>query len=113
MKRFPHLAGCVLVASLIVSGTACSASYGYDRRAPGRDYVVELDRRAYSNGYEEGVEGGRRDARRGRSFNYRRHDEFRDGDHGYSRRFGDRERYRDSFRRGFVAGYNAAYRSAR
>jgi hypothetical protein len=39
------------------------------------------------------------------AFDYPRHDEFRDGDQGYSRRSGDRDDYREAFRRRFVGGY--------
>jgi len=101
----------MLVAVLLFATQACAESYGYAGRYPARGSAVEVQRRAYSNGYEEGLEHGRSDARRGRSFDYRRHDEFRDGDEGYSRRYGNREYYRAAFRRGFVAGYDEAYRS--
>src|SRR5258708_7372418 len=111
MRTLRHLPGYMLMASLLFTAQACAASYGYGGRYPDRGYAVDLQRRAYSNGYEEGLEHGRGDARRGRSFDYRRHDEFCDGDEGYSRRYGDREYYGAAFRRGFVAGYNEAYRS--
>jgi hypothetical protein len=110
MRRFHHLPVYILVAGLLFTTQACAASYGYAGRYPDRGYAVDLERRAYSNGYQEGLEHGRSDARRGRSFDYRRHDEFRDADEGYNRRYGYREDYRVSFRRGFVAGYNEAYR---
>jgi hypothetical protein len=65
----------MLVAVLLFTTQACAASYGYAGRYPDRGYAVDLQRRAYSNGYEE------------------------------------REYYRAAFRRGFVAGYDEAYRS--
>ena len=111
MRTLHHLPGYMLVAVLLFATQACAESYGYAGRNPDRGYGVDVQRRAYSNGYEEGLEHGRSDARRGRSFDYRRHDEFRDGDEGYSRRYGNREYYRAAFRRGFVAGYDEAYRS--
>lgn len=120
MRTFHHLPAYILMAGLLFTTQACAATYGYGGRYPDqgygygypdRGYAANLQRRAYDKGYEEGLEHGRSDARRGRSFDYRRHDEFRDGDEGYSRRDGDREYYRAAFRRGFVAGYNEAYRS--
>jgi hypothetical protein len=110
MRTPHHLLGYVLVAGLLLTTQAC-ASYGYGGRYPDRGYSVDRQRGAYASGYQEGFEHGRSDARRGRSFDYRRHDEFRDGDEGYSRRYGEREYYREAFRHGFVAGYNEAYRS--
>jgi hypothetical protein len=110
MRTSHRLPGLALVGGLLLTAQACTAPYRYDGRQPDRGYGVELQRRAYSKGYEEGREHGRSDARHGRSFDYRRHDEFRDGDEGYSRSYGDREYYREAFRRGFVAGYNEAYR---
>jgi hypothetical protein len=110
MRTPYHLPVYVLVAGLLLATQAC-ASYGHDGRYPDRGYAVDPQRRAYSHGYEEGLEHGRSDARRGRSLDYRRHDEFRDGDEGYNRRYGDREDYVEAFRRGFVAGYSEAYRS--
>ena len=111
MRTLRLLRAYMLMAGLLFTTQACAASYGYGGRYPDRGYAVDLQQRAYSNGYKEGIEHGRSDARRGRSFDYRRHDEFRDADEGYSRRDGDREYYRATFRRGFVAGYDEAYRS--
>jgi hypothetical protein len=65
--------------------------------------------RAYNNGYHQGQERGRDDARKGRVFDYTRDKEYRKADEGYNRRYGDRNWYRDEFRRGYVAGYSQAY----
>jgi hypothetical protein len=114
MRKLQRFTGYLLVAGLLAAASACTVAYGDgDYRAyrdPHRDYRSEIQRRAYGRGYDEGREHGRSDARNGRRIDYRRHDEFRDADEGYRRRDGDPETYREAFRRGFVAGYNEAYR---
>lgn len=105
MKTY-SLPALVLAAGLLATAPACAQTYRYGYPDRGAD----VQRRAYDRGYHEGTEDGRSDARKGRPADYRRHDEFRDADEGYNRSFGDREYYRDIFRRGYVAGYNDAYR---
>jgi hypothetical protein len=97
----------LLIAGLSLSAPAC-ASQGY--YAYQRDYYRDIERRAYETGYGDGLSRGDRDARRGRTFSYERHDEFRDADDGYRRGYGDRELYRRAFRQGFQAGYNVGFR---
>jgi len=102
----------VLFAGAVGLSTAGCAAQVYGQTYPrGGVYggYRDFDRRAYDNGYREGLEKGRNDARRERSFSYQRHDEWRDADDGYHRRDGEREFYRRSYRRGFEAGYNEAY----
>jgi hypothetical protein len=95
-----------LLAALIFSTPACAsrgALYRYPNGARGG-----VDQRAYSTGYDEGRQRGEQDARRRRSFDYQRHNDYRDADAGY--RGGNRSSYRSVFRQGFVAGYNDGYR---
>jgi hypothetical protein len=104
---YRYLPALLLVAGVGVATPACADQlYGYGR--PGRG-GQNIERRAYDYGYREGLEQGLSDARRGRDFSYTRHDEYRDGDHGYSRNEGDREFYRRSFRQGFQTGYTEAF----
>jgi hypothetical protein len=104
-----YLTAFALIGLIALAAPACAAQvYGqtYPRDAYGyRDF----DRRAYDNGYREGIDQGRNDARRNRSFALDRHSEYRDADNGFHRRDGDREFYRRSFRRGFEVGYRQAY----
>ena len=96
-----------LLAALIFSTPACAsqgALYRYPSGARG------VDQRAYSTGFDEGRQRGEQDARRRRSFDYQRHNDYRDADAGY--RGGDRSSYRSVFRQGFVAGYNDGYRQS-
>jgi hypothetical protein len=98
-----------LVAALGVAPACASGGYVY-RNDPYRGgYGREIERRAYDNGFRDGIKAGEKDGRRGRSFAFDRHDDWRDGDDGYHRNLGDREFYRRSFREGFRAGYTEAY----
>lgn len=94
----------VFAVAVLTAAPACAS---YQQRAYGVGYG-RADDRAYRNGYEEGRQDGENDARRGRSADYRRHDDYRDADHGF--RGGDRSDYRQAFRQGFAEGYDDAYR---
>lgn len=80
-------------------------AYSVDERSS----YADARRSAYDNGYREGIREGERDARRGDRFEFRDERTFRDGDKGYRRQYGDRERYRQAFRSGYAAGYSDAY----
>ena len=107
-----YLPTLLLVAGALVATSACaSGQYVYrgDRPYGQYGYGREIERRAYDNGFREGVRAGEKDGRRGRSFEYDRHGEWRDADDGYHREYGPREYYRRSFRQGFRAGYAQGY----
>jgi len=78
---------------------------GDDWRAPYQD----ARRAAYDNGYRDGVKRGEQAARDRKVFNERVERDYRDGDNGYNRSYGDRERYRDDYRGGFAQGYREGY----
>lgn len=84
---------------------ACASQGGFGRYPRS----ARVDDRAYRNGYNEGRPQGENDARRGRSFDYGRHGEYRSASNGYGG-YGNRNDYRDLFRRGFAAGYDEGYR---
>jgi flagellar biosynthesis/type III secretory pathway protein FliH len=65
---------------------------------------------AYQNGLSDGIEKGREDVRKHRSFDPRRHDWYRDGDRHYRGEYGSRELYKDAYRRAFQEGYDRGYR---
>jgi hypothetical protein len=96
-----------LFAALVLTTSTACATQAYGRRYPAPG--VRVDDRAYRFGYEAGLQDGRDDARRGRSFSMERHGEFRSADRGYDG-YGRRNEYRDMYRRGFSAGYNDGYR---
>jgi hypothetical protein len=64
---------------------------------------------AFDNGYREGLQQGQRAVRDRRPFNMNREKDYRNADDGYRREYGDRNFYRDEFRRGFAQGYREAY----
>src|SRR5437667_3607838 len=80
-----YLPALLLVAGVAAAAPACAAqTYGYGYPTRG-GYGRDIERRAYDNGYREGLEEGQNDARRNRSFSLERHGEFRDADNGYQR----------------------------
>ena len=64
----------------------------------------------FDNGYRDGYDKGREDARDQDSFDPVRHSRYRSGDRGYNSRYGSKEQYRNVYRDGFEAGYAAGYR---
>jgi flagellar biosynthesis/type III secretory pathway protein FliH len=81
-------------------------AYANEARQPYND----ARRLAYDNGYREGVREGENDGRRRDAFNYQDERTWQRADKGYHRSFGDRERYAQSFRVGYSAGYSDGYR---
>jgi hypothetical protein len=67
----------------------------------------------YDNGYRDGLEKGREDAGDRDSYDPVRHGWYRSGDRGYNSRYGSRDAYKLTYRDGFEAGYDRAYRSLR
>ncbi len=64
----------------------------------------------YRNGYNDGIEKGREDTRKHRSYDILRHGWYRGGDRHYEREYGPKDLYRNAYREGFKQGYDAAYR---
>jgi hypothetical protein len=81
--------------------------YPNDRSYGNRGYGN--DRVAYDNGYRDGLEKGREDARDRDSYDPVRHGWYRSGDRGYNNRYGTRDNYKLAYRDGFEAGYDQAY----
>jgi hypothetical protein len=89
------------------AGPGAGAARSRYTDAPVSQYDVR--RSAYDEGYREGIRTGEQDARRGDRFDYQDEGDFRRGDKGYHRSYGDRERYRQIFRDGFASGYSDGY----
>jgi Ni/Co efflux regulator RcnB len=87
------------LATVVVVGsmTACATS-SYGQRSPQSRQDGRLDDRAYRDGFDRGRTAGLTDARSGRSSDYTRHGEYRNTRRG-----------NDSYRQGFVSGYNEGY----
>ena len=69
----------------------------------------DVERVALQNGARAGFRAGRNDRARGRDFDFRDHDAFRDATVGYRREFGDLDSYRRTFREGFRQGYEEGF----
>ena len=100
-----------LVGALAVAPACASGDYVYRGNGPyyGGGYSREAERVARERGYRDGREAGEKDARKGRSYSFDRHDDWRDADDGYHRDYGDKNFYRREFREGFRSGYTEGY----
>jgi hypothetical protein len=79
---------------------------GAGRRAPG-GYHEPAAARGYSDGFEDGLNDGRR----GNRYDPVDSRDYRDGDNGYFRSYGSRDAYRNNYRAGFRQGYEDGYRA--
>ena len=61
-------------------------------------------------GYNNGIQEGRKDRKRGDRFDYRDEGDFQRATEDFSSRLGDRELYKRYFREGFANGYEDGYR---
>jgi hypothetical protein len=106
-RPYRLLSAALLAAGVFATTPACATNtYGYGRRdTTWRD----AERRAYENGYRDGLRAGERDVRSGRPFSVSRHDDWRDADDGYYGGYGNRQVYRRAFRSGFETGYRDGY----
>ena len=100
----------LLAAAVMITAPAC-ATQAYGVRG---SYVsADFERRAVDNGYREGFDEGRNDARKHRSFSPERHGAYRDAQRNSSGSW-ERDAYQRGFRHGFETGYrNGFERSAR
>jgi hypothetical protein len=64
---------------------------------------------AVREGRDRGIRAGEEDGRRNESYSYADESDYRRGDLGYRSQYGDRNRYRDQFRRAYVDGYAEGY----
>ena len=109
----------------VVTGTTAQAQYpqypygrdgqyGRDRddRDRDRDYRRGRDvyRIAQDRGYQDGLDTGTDDARRGQSFNPERSHYYKNATYGYNSSFGSKNAYKRAYRDGFERGYSDGYR---
>jgi len=103
-------------------------SEGFNRYARGGVYPgaypstypapVAIPRGAYvtaaaQNGYRDGLEQGRDDARDHDRYDPAGAKRYREGDHDYHDRYGSRDEYKREYRAAFQQGYDEGYRGAR
>jgi hypothetical protein len=110
-----------LSSTLLFAAAPAGAQQFNDWMSPHPAYTVGSDSRdqygqygdarriAYDNGYRKGVERGEKAVRDRKPLDLEREKDYRNADNGYSRSYGDKNRYRDLFRNGFSEGYRTAY----
>lgn len=86
--------------------TSAATAYANDDY---RSSYADAQRAAYDNGYRSGLKRGAQAVRDRRPLQIERDRDYRSADEGYNRSYGDRNRYRDTFRGGFAAGYRDGY----
>ena len=64
---------------------------------------------AFNTGYRDGMDGARSDIRENKRFDYNDHGWYREADHGYSSRYGNKEAYRQQYRQGYETGYREVF----
>lgn len=96
----------------VIYGGGGGGRYGYPARDPYGRGAYGYQRVPFDNGYQDGLDKGREDARDNDSHDPLRHSRYRSGDHGYDRRFGSKAQYKNVYRDGFRSGYDAGYREA-
>jgi hypothetical protein len=68
---------------------------------------------AAQNGFRDGYDQGRSDARDGDRYDPVRASRYRSGDHDYNSRYGSRDDYKREYRSAFEQGYEQGYRENR
>jgi hypothetical protein len=95
-------------AAIVVSAAPARAQvFGSWGRAGA--YRTDIARAAHDNGYRAGFDRGAKAARDRKPFDIEREKDYRKADAGYRRDYGNRDYYRDEFRRGFADGYRQGY----
>jgi hypothetical protein len=113
MRRLLSLAA-VALAAVAVSAPAQAQTRdwlnnGSAYSAPDRQSYYDSRRVAYDNGFREGAKQGEKDGRSNRAFAYQDDKTYQRGDKGYHREYGTIDRYRQTFRTGYAAGYSDGY----
>lgn len=100
-----------LVAALAAAMPAAAYAQWGGGIPPRNTRAIETP--AYRAGYERGIRRGEDDSRGNQRYDYASKSDYRNGDAGYRRDYGDRERYRLEFRVGFEAGYRNGFEQFR
>jgi hypothetical protein len=64
---------------------------------------------AYQNGYQDGWIEGEAAWAHSQGANLNSSGSYKKADHGYTESLGDKNEYKESYRRGFVEGYSVGY----
>jgi len=108
MKRYFLVS--VLGTLALAMAAPAGAQWGRPDSRQTYGYSPEVRRAAYDRGFREGLKEGEKDGRSRDPFRYQDEGDFRRGDIGYNRNYGDVDRYRVTFRQGFAEGYTQGYR---
>jgi hypothetical protein len=114
-KMTRYLPALLLAGGVALASPACAARI-YDRGYPRGGYpsAREVDGSvAARNGYRDGLDAGRDDARHRGRFDPVRARRYREGDHDYDRRYGSRDEYKREYRSAFERGYRDGFERAR
>ena len=60
-------------------------------------------------GYRDGLQAGYNDLRKHKDFHPEKHDAYEDGNHGYRKDYGDKNLYKEQYRKAFIRGYEDAF----
>lgn len=106
MRALRHLTIFSALSALLVAvPTAASAAQVSVQLQFGQSAA----RAAYDEGFQRGERAGIEDAQRGQRFQFTDESDYRRGDVGFQSRYGNRDRYREEFRRGFEVGYGSGF----
>jgi hypothetical protein len=103
-----HVTMAVGAAALIAVATPAHAQVWNDGARQGT-YRNDAQSVAFNNGYQQGLRDGEQAVRDRRPLDVNRERDYRNADQGYRRDYGERNFYRDEFRRGFAQGYQEAF----
>jgi hypothetical protein len=117
-KVYPYVMALALVSGSTVYGSAQTAYSGRQLYQPvvanaffddrDRDWK-EGQKRAQEIGYQDGLQDGRGDFDHHRGFRMERNGSYKNANHGYDGRYGDRGRYREAYREAYARGYHEGY----
>jgi hypothetical protein len=110
-----YLPALLLAGGVALASPACAARIydsGYPRGGypPAREVYNDV---AARNGYRDGLDAGRDDARHRERFDPVRARRYREGDHDYDRRYGSRDEYKREYRSAFERGYRDGFERGR
>jgi hypothetical protein len=106
---FRYLPLALIAFGALLAAPACAGAYRGSVVVEERDRPRDIERIAYDNGLRDGVRAGERDGRDRRRYEPSRIGDWRDGNNGYRRDYGDFQFYRRSYRVGFETGYSQGY----
>ena len=79
---------------------------------PDRERPIGFDRVSFENGYHDGYDQGRSDAKDRDQYDPASHSRYKSADRKYEKEYGSKDRYKAVYRDGFLTGYAEAFRAA-